>query len=64
MKVIKNILKCLTSDEHLHDVMFESKDEFVSFDTEAFKEYYIYDERNTNRFEVRYDRNLNRVWFK
>lgn len=42
----------------------DSEDEFVSFSDGAFSEYEEYNRRNPNRFEVRYDSNLNRKWHK
>ena len=46
------------------ELWLESEGEFVTFPEGAFSEYEEYHRRNPNRFEVRYDSNLNRKWHK
>lgn len=49
-------------DEKDHDIIFGSKDEIVEFDASKFKEYEVYDKAYPDRFRVKYDENLNRIW--
>lgn len=44
-----------------HDIVFDSKDEIVEFFPEEFASYDRYDKAYPDRFEAKYDENLNRI---
>lgn len=44
-----------------HDLVFDSKDEFVEFFPEEFASYDRYDKAYPDRFDAKYDENLNRI---
>lgn len=59
----KNKNKSLSDrEEKIHNWLFGGKDEIVEFDASEFKEYEIYNRAYPNRFVVKYDENLNRIW--
>jgi uncharacterized protein YyaL (SSP411 family) len=49
-------------DQWWHDRVFGSENEIVEFDVEEFKDYAVYDKAYPDRFRVKYDENLNRIW--
>lgn len=61
MKWIIELLK-LASIENLTNLWLDTKNEFVKFTDEQLAGYYEYDRQNPNRFVVKYDENLNRIW--
>lgn len=61
MNWIIELLK-LASIENLTNLWLDTKNEFVEFTDEQLAGYYEYDRQNPNRFVVKYDENLNRIW--
>lgn len=63
MKTIKQLIKNGINNfkEQLIEP-YNTKDEIVEFDASEFDAYKRYDRAYPDRFRVKYDENLNRIW--
>ena len=60
---MKNFLKYFDNFWlNIENKIFDNKGEIVEFDSDDFKEYRRYDKAYPDRFRVKYDKDLNRIW--